>query len=244
MTTLTDRIVLITGGGSGVGLATAKGFLAVGAKVVITGRNPAKLQQAAEALQAGDRLLVQAMDVSNLHSVQHAMEFITGQWGAVQTLVNNAGMNVKERMMRELTPEAWQRMIATNLNGAFYCIHAVLPSMLEHKDGVIININSVSGKRAMPLAGTAYSASKFGMAALGIGLGAEERENGIRVTNIYPGEIDTAILDARPKPLTQEQRQQILKPEDVANAVLFVACLPAHVSIPELIIKPANAMYV
>ena len=130
-----------------------------------------------------------------------------------------------------------------NLDGAFYCIHAVLPAMLQRRDGVIINISSVAGKRASPLGGAAYAASKFGMSALGLCLAAEEKDSGIRVCNIYPGEVDTPILEHRPQPLNEEQRQKILQPEDVAAAVLFVATLPPRVSIPELVIKPTSQFY-
>jgi len=110
-------------------------------------------------------------------------------WARSHILVNNAGTNLKERTFRELTPEAWDRLIRTNLDGAFYCIHAVLPAMLRRKDGLIVNVVSIAGKRASPLGGVAYAASKFGMAALGIGLAAEEKDSGIRVCNIYPGEV-------------------------------------------------------
>ena len=115
--------------------------------------------------------------------------------------------------------------------------------MLERKDGSIINISSIAGKRAIPLGGVAYAASKFGMTALGIGLAAEEKDRGMRVSNIYPGEVDTPILAHRPQPITEDHRARILKPEDVAAAVLFVAT-PPHVSMPELIIKPASQGYV
>jgi NADP-dependent 3-hydroxy acid dehydrogenase YdfG len=90
----------------------------------------------------------------------------------------------------------------------------------------------------------AYAASKFGMSALGIGLAAEEKDSGLRVCNIYPGEVDTPILEMRPQAVTDEHRQRILKAEDVASAVLFVASLPPHVSIPELVIKPTWQAYV
>jgi NADP-dependent 3-hydroxy acid dehydrogenase YdfG len=115
--------------------------------------------------------------------------------------------------------------------------------MLQRRDGVIINISSIAGKRASPLGGAAYAASKFGMSALGLCLAAEEKDSGIRVCNIYPGEVDTPILEHRPQPLTDAQRQKILRPEDVAAAVLFVATLPPRVSIPELIIKPTSQFY-
>jgi NADP-dependent 3-hydroxy acid dehydrogenase YdfG len=143
-----------------------------------------------------------------------------------------------------LTPEKWREMIGANLDGAFYCTHYALPQMLARRDGVIVNVSSVAGKRAGPLGGAAYAASKFGMAALGICLAAEEKDSGVRVSNIYPGEVDTPILEHRPQPVTDEHRAKILRAEDVAQAVLFVAALPPHVSVPELVIKPTAQVYV
>ncbi|MCS6851715.1 MAG: SDR family oxidoreductase [Gemmataceae bacterium] len=244
MDILANKVVLITGGGSGIGLATARGFLEAGARVAITGRNEAKLLAAAATLGGGDRLLSQTADVSQPDQVQALVRRVTDAFGPIDILVNNAGTNIKRRAMRELTPESWQLLIRSNLDGAFYCIHAVLPRMLERRDGLIINIVSTSGKRAGPLGGAAYAASKFGMHALGICLAAEERESGIRVSNIYPGEVDTPILEARPQAVTQAQRAQMLQPEDVAAAVLFVARLPPRVSVPELVIKPTTQLYI
>ncbi len=132
----------------------------------------------------------------------------------------------------------------TNLDGAFYCMHAVLPQMLERRDGLIVNVSSVAGKRASPLGGAAYVASKFGMTGLGLCLAAEEKDSGVRVSNVYPGEVNTPILEVRPQPVTEEQRRHILQPEDVAAAVLFVATLPSHVSVPELVIKPTAQVYI
>jgi NADP-dependent 3-hydroxy acid dehydrogenase YdfG len=172
------------------------------------------------------------------------VENVRSRFGRIDILVNNAGINIKNRAFREVTPEAWQKVLRANLDGAFYCIHYVLPSMIERRDGIVINIDSVSGKRSHPLGGVAYNASKFGMTALGLCLGAEEKDNGIRVTNIYPGEVDTPILKDRPTEPTPEHRKRMMRPEDVAAAVLFVATLPPHVTVPELIIKPTDALYV
>ena len=241
---LEGRTSLITGGGSGVGLATAKLFLHEGAKVAICGRNAEKLKAAMKELSAGDRLLSFTVDVTDPKSVDKMMADTTRQFGCIDILVNNAGMNIKERSIKELTPESWRTMVAANLDGAFYCIHAVLPQMRQRKDGVIININSVSGKRSGPLGGASYNAAKFGLSALGICVAAEEKDNNIRVCNIYPGEIDTPILVNRPVPVTDEQRKKILHSEDVAATVLFVAAMPARVSIPELVIKPTSQLYV
>jgi NADP-dependent 3-hydroxy acid dehydrogenase YdfG len=243
MSKLAGKVAVITGGGSGVGKAVAAAFLREGARVVIAGRNGEKLEAAARELKADEDLRTLPTDVTSADECQALMDFATAAFGRVDVLVNNAGANLKERTFRELTPEAWDTMIATNLDGAFYCTRAVLPQMFERRDGVIVNVVSTSGKRATPLGGAAYVAAKFGMAALGLVLAAEEKDSGVRVSNVYPGEIDTPILAARPKPITEEHRSTILKPEDVAEAVLFVAALPPRVSIPELVIKPTAQMY-
>jgi NAD(P)-dependent dehydrogenase (short-subunit alcohol dehydrogenase family) len=244
MSNLQGKSALVTGGGSGIGLAIARGLLREGARVAVTGRDARKLQEAARSLDSADRLMHQACDVADPDQVQALVRAATERFGRIDVLVNNAGTNLKERTFRELTPEGWQRLLRTNLDGAFYCIHAVLPQMLERRDGVIININSTSGKRAGPLGGVAYVASKFGMTGLGLCLGAEEKDSGIRVCNIYPGEVNTPILEARPQQVSAEQRRRILQPEDIAAAVLFVAGLPPHVSVPELVIKPTSQVYV
>jgi len=243
MSKLKDKVAVITGGGSGVGKATAALFLREGAKVVIAGRDAAKLALVVAELNAGDALLAVRTDVTKADQCQALIDAATSTFGRVDLLVNNAGTNIKDRTLRELTPESWDMMIRTNLDGAFYCTKAVLQQMFDRKDGVIVNVVSVAGKRANPLGGAAYVAAKFGMGGLGLVLSNEEKDSGVRVSNIYPGEIDTPILAARPKPVSDEQRAVILKPEDVAEAVLFVASLPPRVSIPELVIKPTVQMY-
>jgi NADP-dependent 3-hydroxy acid dehydrogenase YdfG len=240
---LDGKVTVVTGGGSGVGKAVAALFLKEGAKVVVAGRDAAKLSATVKELAGGPDLIAIPTDVTSAAACQALICKAVAAFGRVDVLVNNAGMNLKARTVRELTPEAWDGMIRANLDGAFYCTKAVLPQMLERKDGVIVNVVSVAGLRANPLGGAAYVAAKHGMGAFATVLANEERENGIRVSNVYPGEIDTPILDKRPKPLSDEQRANILKPEDVAEAVLFVATLPPHVSVPELVIKPTAHPY-
>jgi NADP-dependent 3-hydroxy acid dehydrogenase YdfG len=244
MANLKGKTALITGGGSGVGLATARLFLGEGAHVAIAGRDGEKLKRAAAELKRGDHLITHPADVADPKQVAGLVAAVTAKLGRIDILVANAGMNIKNRTVRELTPESWRTMVAANLDGAFHCIYSVLPQMRERKDGVIICVNSISGKRSGPLGGASYNAAKHGLAALGICLAAEEKDNNIRVTNIFPGEIDTPILENRPVPVTAEQRSKILQAEDVAAAILFVATLPPRASVPELIIKPTSAVYV
>ncbi|MFO0798376.1 MAG: SDR family oxidoreductase [Gemmataceae bacterium] len=240
---LAGKVAVVTGGGSGVGKATALLFLKEGAKVVIAGRDAAKLAAVAAEANAGDALRTVPADVSKAADCANLIAAATAAFGRVDVLVNNAGTNIKDRTIRELTPESWEMMIGANLHGAFYCTKAVLDQMFARKDGVIVNVVSVAGKRANPLGGAAYVAGKFGMGGFGMVLSNEEKDSGVRVSNVYPGEIDTPILAARPRPVTEEQRALILKPEDVADAVLFVATLPPRVSVPELVIKPTAQMY-
>jgi NADP-dependent 3-hydroxy acid dehydrogenase YdfG len=243
MSTLANKVALITGGGSGIGLETARLFLGQGAKVAIAGRDENKLKQVTKELNGRDRLGTFPCDVSQLDQVKGLVIKVTNHFGPINVLVNNAGLNIKERSFRDLTPELWHKVLRANLDGAFYCVHAIVPGMIERRDGVVINISSISGKRAHPLGGLAYVAAKHGMSGIGMCLGAEEKDSGVRFCNIYPGEVDTPILKDRPTPLSAEHLSHILKPEDVAAAVLFVATLPARASVPELIIKPTNAVY-
>jgi NADP-dependent 3-hydroxy acid dehydrogenase YdfG len=244
MNRLEGKVALVTGGGSGIGLAVARSFLGEGARVCITGRDGKKLQAAVQSLGGGERCAAFPTDVAEPEQVQALVRRVRDRFGPVDILVNNAGVNIKDRTFRELTAEAWQLLLRVNLDGAFYCMHAVFPDMRARHRGEIVNIDSIAGKRATPLGGTAYAASKFGMTALGLCVAAEEKDSGVRISNIYPGEVDTPILEARPQPVTEEHRRQILQPEDVAAAVLFVVTLPAHVSVPELVIKPTSQVYV
>jgi len=241
---LAGKCVLVTGGGSGIGLAVARLFLEAGATVTIVGRDADKLRKAADTLHGGDRLFYRAVDVTDTAAVDGLFRDGTTPPGRVDILVNNAGANIKARTFAELTPESWDYLLGANLRGAFLCTRAVLPQMRERKDGVIVYVNSISGKRSNPLGGVGYNAAKFGLRGMAMGMAAEERGNGIRVTSIYPGEVDTPILEHRPKPLSEEHRRTILLPEDVAKAVLFVATLPARAAVPELVILPSNAQYV
>lgn len=239
---ITGKIVVVTGGGSGVGKSVAKAMAQSGAHVAIAGRDRKKLNSVVDELQMSN-VTPFVCDVTQANQCEAMIADVEMSLGPVDVLINNAGINVKKRAIRELSLEDWDALIRTNLDGAFYCLRAVLPRMIARKDGVIVNIVSVAGKRANPLGGAGYVAAKFGMGGLGMCLSNEERESGIRVSNIYPGEIDTPILENRPKPVTDEQKKIILKPDDVAAAVMFVANLPAHVSVPELIIKPTSHTY-
>ncbi len=232
-----EKVVIVTGAGTGIGRAIAEGFVREGATVVLVGRRLEKLEEAGAGLSAG-QVLALAGDVGEQEAVRAMVAKVEASLGAAHILVNNAGTNTNPRSMAEVTPEDWDLTLATNLTGAFNCAQAVLPAMRQRRGGVIINISSIAGLRASKLAGPAYSAAKHGLMALTHVINEEEREYGIRACAICPGEVETPILDLRPEPVSQEHRARMLQPADVAAAALFVAGLPARACIPELVIKP------
>ncbi|MGJ8698054.1 MAG: SDR family oxidoreductase [Verrucomicrobiaceae bacterium] len=235
MNSLKGKNVLVTGGGSGVGLGTAQALAAAGCHVTIAGRNEAKLREA-----TGDTLNAIACDISNRDDVAR----LFAQIDAPEILVNAAGINIVNRQMHKLSPEDFDKVMAINCTGFFNVMHAALPAMREKKDGLIFNISSIAGKRAYPLAGAAYAASKFGVSGLASGAGAEEAQNGIRITSICPGEINTPILNDRPVPVPDEQKARMIHPADIASLIVAIAQLPPTVVVPELIIKPTYQEYI
>ena len=239
---LSKQTAVVVGGGSGMGEAISLGLASEGATVIVAGRRQAKLDEVAR--QGSENIFTHTVDVANRDSVRTLFEWIREQFGQLHLLVNCAGANVPKRSMSELDPEDWDKLMNINATGAFNCMHFGLPLMRPHKSGLVINISSTSGKRAAPLGGVAYNASKFAMAALGTSATEDERENGIRVTTIFPGEVDTPILDDRPTPPSAEHRAQILKPSDIADITLTIAKLPPLAHVPELVIKPIGQSFI
>jgi len=233
------QTALITGAGSGIGQGIAQVLDEMGIRVALVGRDAEKLERTRGLLtQTSGPALVESCDVADRDSVNSMAERVLKAFGGVDILICNAGTNVRNRALDVLDPADWDRMIATNLTGAFNLVHAILPSMRERKAGLVVQVASISGKRASVLGGGGYSASKFGQAALGICLGREEGARGIRSTVIYPGEVNTPILDGRPVPVGQERREVILQPADIAAAVRFLVELHPRAHIPELVITP------
>lgn len=235
---LAGKTAVVTGGGTGIGGAIAQTLAREGAHVAISGRREEVLRQAAEAWTGEPKMLYHACDVAERESVTRFFAWAKEQLGPIDILVNAAGLNIKTRSMAAMTPDQWDHVMQVNSTGVYNCMYAVLPAMRERRDGLIVNISSTSGLRAAPLGGVAYNASKFAVRALGIGVGGEVAPEGVRVTNIYPGEVNTPILENRPQPVSEERKAKMLLPQDVADMVLAVALLPPRAHVPELTIKP------
>ncbi len=224
------KVAWITGGGSGIGLAGALELQKAGAKVVISGRNPATLKHAGlEAI---------ACDVGDKAQVAKTFVEIEKRHGRVDILVNSAGINVPKRHYKDVSVESWDQIVAINLSGMFYCVHAVLPGMRSRKDGLIINVSSWFGRYTNALAGPGYAATKRAVVALTEQLNMEECANGIRATSILPGEAATPILEKRPVPPPPEERARMLQPDDLGKTILFIATLPPRACVNEIVISP------
>ena len=240
--TLTGQNAVVIGGGTGMGEAIALALAKEGANIIVAGRRQTKLDDVAS--KGGSSILTHAVDVTDRNSVESLFDWTKQQFDQLNLLVNCAGANVPKRSMSELAPADWDKLMTINATGAFNCMHYGLKLMRPYKSGLVINISSTSGKRAAPLGGVAYNASKFAMAALGTSATEDERENGIRVTTIFPGEVDTPILDDRPTPPSAEHRSKILKPIDIANITIAIAKLPPIAHVPELVIKPIGQSFI
>jgi NADP-dependent 3-hydroxy acid dehydrogenase YdfG len=231
---LSGSKVVVVGGGTGIGQAIARSLYDAGAVVAVGGRREDALRETA----ADTKMLVKTVDVAVRESVNTFFAWAKQQLGTIDTLVIAAGVNIKNRSMAEMPPDEWDRILAINATGAYNCMYAVLPDMRQRKQGTIINISSIAGKRAIALGGIAYSASKFAMTALGICVSNEVAADGVRVTNLYPGEVNTPLLEQRPQAVSEEHKERILQPVHVAELVKSIIALPASVHVPEVIIKP------
>ena len=238
MTRLAGKTALVTGGATGIGEAIAVALAKEGCRVAIAGRRAEQLGTAAANWTGQPPLLTHTVDVTDRDSVAKLFAWAKTELGSIDILVNSAGINTPKRTLGDMPPETWDQVMQINATGPYNCMLEVLPQMRERKDGLIINIGSISGKRASMLGGVAYCASKFALTALSTAAGLEEGKHGIRVTAIHPGEVDTPILEGRLSPPGPEHRARILRPEDVAAAALMVALLPPRAHVAELVIKP------
>lgn len=236
-----SKTAVITGAGSGVGLSVALALARENWQVGLVGRREALLKEAlSKAGSDSKNLLVCPCDVGDMNAVEQMAKRVLAEFGDVEVLVNAAGTNAPRRALQELSLDDYHRILNTNLNGAYYCIQTFLPQMRSRRSGTIINIVSEAGKLASAKAGAAYVVSKFGLAGLSQAVNAEERVNGIRACSIFPGDIDTPLLEKRPVLPDTQARVKMLRAEDVADCVLFVIHLPPRAVVEEIVIKPTT----
>jgi serine 3-dehydrogenase len=238
LVSLSGQVAVIIGASSGVGRAAAVLFAREGVNVVAAARREDRLQSLKDELAREQRdITVRPADASNAKDMQQLAQAALEKFGRIDILVFASGTNTPDRAMERLTPEIWNSLIDTNLNGAFYATHAILPSMRKAGSGHLIYISSISG--LLPdVSGAAYQASKRGVLGLAHAIRMEEKQNGIRTCAICPGLINTELLEKRPVKPSPEVLAKALQAEDIAEVVLFVAKLPAHASVPEMQVMP------
>ena len=218
-----------------MGAAIALALSKEGWRVALVGRRREPLEAVAANMLGA---LVVPCDVGDAAAVEALGLRVLAEFGSVEVLVNAAGTNVPRRALEVLSLADYHEMMNANLNGAFYCVQAFLPQMRARGSGTIVNIVSEAGKAASPKAGPGYVISKFGMAGLTSAINAEERAHGIRACSIFPGDIDTPILDKRPVVPDAAARAKMMTPEDIAACALLAINLPSRAIIEEMTVRP------
>ncbi len=235
-----NNTAIITGAGSGVGQAIALRMASEGWHLALVSRTLATLE-ATKAMAGPNAGNVHPFpcDIGDPAAVETTVsQAIQQLGGSVTALINCAGINIAKRSLAVLEADAFQDVIATNLNGAFYLVRGVLPTMRANGRGTIVNIVSDAGLLANAKAGAAYVASKFALSGLTQSINLEERINGIRACAIYPGDIATPLLDKRPVPPPAEARLKMLQPQDLADCVMLCVNLPDRAVVEQLLVRP------
>ena len=239
---LDNQVCIITGGGSGMGRATALAMAEEGAKVVLFGRTESKVAAVAEEIrERGGTARSYGLDVADHDAVFCAIGDAIDAFGRVDVLVNSAGHSSPHRRLLTTTPEEVRSVVDSNLVGTIYCTQAVMPAMLEADSGTIVNISSLAGVTPGLLGGMIYSAVKAAVINFTGFLNDEFKDTGVRASCVIPGEVDTPILDNRPVVPDAAARATMATSEDVAEAITLIARLPQKSNIPELVIRPTLA---
>ena len=231
------RIALVTGGSRGIGRGIAEALLVAGWRVFLCSRNPGSLDTALREL--GERfspaaVAGRAVDVRSQEEVDAFVAWVEQTAGRIDCLVNNAGLG-RFAAVDELTGEQWREVLATNLDGPFYFLRAVARGMKQRGDGWIVNVASLAGKNAFA-GGAAYNASKFGLIGLSEAAMLDLRKHGVRVAAILPGSVESGFGDRGER----KDRDWMLRPEDVAAAVLHLLSYPPR-ALPSLLeIRPSR----
>lgn len=245
------RIVLITGATSGIGEATALLLAENNFKLILCGRRTDRLEALKNKLSRWTEVYTLDFDVRDKVAVQSAIRSLPGSWKMVDVLINSAGNAHGLDPIQTGNVDDWDAMIDINVKGLLYVCHEIVPGMAERKAGHVINIGSIAGKEVYPN-GNVYSASKFAVDALTRGMRIDLNANGVKVTSINPGLVETEFSLVRFKGDTQRAAQTYkgldpLKGKDIADLILFTITRPAHVVLADITIFPtaqASSMHV
>jgi len=234
MVDISEKIALVTGAGTGIGQAIAMDLAKAGAIVLICGRRKEPLDQTIRAFPNSKKGKSYAVDLTDPSDTENLAAKITAKYGAIDILVNNAGFSSKVRSARFVDSTEWQSVMDVNTHGPVILTRALLPAMIEKERGDVVMISSLAGLRPNVMAGAAYSAAKAAARAYMEVLYSEVRRYGIRCTTIFPGEVDTAILDHRALPPDTAARSSMMQPGDISSVVMTALQLPQRATVLEL----------
>jgi len=231
---MAKKVVWITGASTGIGREIAKVFAKAGNIVVVSARRKSRLVSLVSEIKFAEREAVAFVcDVSSERSVMNTAKRIKEKYGTIDCLINNAGVTVFKSFLDTKIVD-YDYVMDINLRGSFMCMKAVLPLMLKKNNGHIINILSVASNTIFEDS-SVYSASKAGLLAMSNSLRLELRGKNIKVTNIFPGAVETPIWDSRTR---QKYKNRMLSPLDIANSALYAFNQPKKVMIEDLVIRP------
>ncbi|WP_242922702.1 SDR family NAD(P)-dependent oxidoreductase [Pontibacter liquoris] len=235
------KIAFVTGASSGIGYATALELARQGYHIIATGRRLERLEQlTAQITNVPVHTLT--FDVRDKEAVQQAVDSLPAEWRQIDVLVNNAGNAHGLSSIQEGDIADWDAMIDINVKGLLYVSHAVLPLMLPYKKGHIVNIGSIAGKEVYPN-GNVYCASKFAVDALSKAMRLDLVQEGIKVSEVNPGLVETEFSEVRFKGDSERaasvyQGYQALQAQDIAELIGFIVSRPAHVNLAEVLVLP------
>ena len=239
------KVVLITGGSTGIGAEVARLLASRGAKVAVAARRKDKLEEVvAEITAQGGIAKGYTLDVTDKHQVQAVVAAIVVDFGKLDVLINNAGL-MPIRPMSEVNTDEWDAMIDVNLKGTLYGIAAALPRFLAQENGHIINLSSVAGVKVFAPGGTVYSGTKFAVSAISEGLRQEVGDK-VRVTSIAPGAVDSDLkhsTSGTAKDTVLDFYKQAIPAASVARAIAFAIEQPDDVDINEIVIRPTQQAF-
>jgi len=237
-----EKIALVTGATSGIGKATAFKLAEAGYSVIITGRRWNLLAQLEKEIMKIGNVLALSFDVSNKEQVEHAFSRLPDEWKNIELLINNAGLAAGFSSIQNGDIEDWETMIDTNIKGLLYVTKQVTPIMISNKHGHIVNLGSIAGKEVYPN-GNVYCATKYAVDALTKAMRIDLLEHNIKVTSVCPGMVETEFSLVRFKGNKDSAKKvykgvEPLKPEDVADVILFAVTRPAHVNLNDIVVMP------
>lgn len=233
MNILENKIAIVTGGTRGIGRAIAQRLLQEGVRVAVCGTKAESVATALAVLSGIGETFGMVADVSKPDQVKLLVNAVRRRFGTIHILINNAGAGYF-RSVADLQPADWERLIALNLSAAYYCSHEILPIFKTEGSGDVINIGSLAGVNSFA-GGAGYNASKFGLLGFSEAMMLDHRQDGIRVSCIMPGSVDTEF-SGKPGPSTGWK----IAPEDVADAVLAVLRMPRRTTISRVDIHPTR----